>query len=97
MGLNKYTLLMPYIKIPLQYKDLAKDIKTCGQHENYGSDKFCPLCGGEIFVQKISEKAIINIDDLIHEVDVFFDHIIDDNIHVFQHVLINNRKKFKNI
>lgn len=53
MGLDRTTHLEPFIKIPVQYEEYEREIKTCGEHENHKGDKFCPICGKEIKNKKV--------------------------------------------
>ena len=78
MGLSRVIHLEPFIKIPIQYGEYERVIKTCGEHESYRADKFCPICGKEIKPQKITAKAMLWNDDLIGN-DHFY-HCIEDEI-----------------
>jgi uncharacterized Zn finger protein (UPF0148 family) len=48
MSLDRNIHLEPFIKIPVQYDNYEREIKTCGTHENHKGDKFCPICGKEM-------------------------------------------------
>lgn len=65
MSVDRKIHLKPFIKMPVQYKAYEKEINTCGEHENYSNDKFCPLCGKEIKFQRVPINVEIDSYELI--------------------------------
>lgn len=82
MGLSRNIHIGPFIKIPLQYEEFEKDIKTCGKHENHKGDKFCPICGKEITIQKVSDTSMMWPDDLIGN-ENFYHYVENDEMFLF--------------
>jgi len=65
MGLDKKIHLEAFVKFPVQYENYKKEIKTCGEHENYSSDAFCNKCGKKITTKKIPAKSMLWNEELI--------------------------------
>ncbi len=78
MGLDKTIHLEPFIKIPVQYEEYEREIKTCGEHENHKGDKFCPICGKEIKTQKVPTKSMLWDEDLIGSENLY--HYVENEI-----------------
>ena len=82
MGLDTKIHLEPFIKIPTQYREYEREIKTCGKHENHKGDKFCPTCGNEIKVQKVPAKSMLWSEELIGS-ENFYHYVEDKTMYLF--------------
>jgi hypothetical protein len=82
MGLNGTIYLEPFIKIPVQYEEYEKEIKTCGEHENHKGYKFCPTCGKEIITKKIPAKLVLCSEELIGN-DNLYPYIENGTMYLF--------------
>ena len=82
MSLDRNIHLEPFIKIPVQYENYEREIKTCGKHENHKGDKFCPTCGKEITTQKLLDKSMLWCEELIGN-ENFYHYIENDEIYLF--------------
>ena len=76
MGLDRTIHLEPFIKIPVQYEEYEREIKTCGEHENHKGDKFCPICGKEIKNKKVPAKSMLWNEELIGSQNLY--HYVED-------------------
>ena len=65
MGLDRTIHIEAFIKIPVQYEEYQRTVKTCGEHENHKGDSFCPICGKEIKEVKQPAKSMMWCDELI--------------------------------
>lgn len=86
MGLSRTIHLEPFIKIPVQYEEYQREIKTCGEHENHKGDKFCPICGKEIKTEKVPAKSMIWIDGLIGNENLYH-YIEDETMYLFSNTI----------
>ena len=82
MGLDRTIHLEPFIKIPVQYEEYERGIKTCGEHENHKGDKFCPICGKEIKTQKVPAKSILWNEELIGS-ESLYHYVEDETMYLF--------------
>jgi len=82
MSLDRIIHLEPFIKIPVQYENYKREIKTCGKHENHKGDKFCPICGKEITTQKVPDKSMLWCEELIGN-ENFYHYIENDEMYLF--------------
>lgn len=82
MSLDRNIHLEPFIKIPVQYENYEREIKTCGEHENHKGDKFCPICGKEITTQKVPAKSMLWCEELIGN-ENFCHYIENDEMYLF--------------
>lgn len=85
MGLNGTIYLEPFIKIPVQYEEYEKEIKTCGEHENHKGYKFCPICGKEIITQKVPAKLVLWSEELIGN-DNLYHYIENGTMYLFSNL-----------
>ncbi len=82
MGLDKTIHLEPFIKIPVQYEEYLREIKTCGEHENYNGNKYCPICGKEIKTQKVPDKEMLWSEELIGSENLHH-YVEDETMYLF--------------
>ena len=85
MGIDRTIHLEAFIKIPIQYTDYIKTIRTCGKHVNYKNDIFCPLCGDEIKEENKSSKAAIWCDELIGN-NNFWNYVENETMYLFSNL-----------
>ncbi len=85
MGLNGTIYLEPFIKIPVQYEEYEKEIKTCGEHENHKGYKFCPICGKGIITQKVPAKLVLWSEELIGS-DNLYHYIENGTMYLFSNL-----------
>lgn len=90
MGYSSIVVLAPYIKIPIQHKTVENEIYTCGEHINLYGEKYCPRCGKENFTEKVYTNRRIWINELIEEVDLFYEYVYEDFMYIFS----NKRLKY---
>jgi len=79
MGADRTIHLRPFIKIPFQYEEGERQIKTCGKHENFKGDDFCPKCGEKIITQKVPYKQFLSCIDLIGNENFYYYTDDDDD------------------
>lgn len=65
MGLDRTIHLEPFIKIPLQYEHYKRQGRSCGEHEDFAQNKYCPKCGKKITLMDIPDMGVIPVDELI--------------------------------
>lgn len=82
MGLDRIIHLGSFIKIPVQYEEYEGEIKTCGKHENHKGDKFCPICGKEIKIQKVLEKSMLWNEGLIGNANLYH-YVENETMYLF--------------
>lgn len=82
MGLDRTIHLEPFIKIPVQYEEYEREIKTCGEHENNNGDKFCPICGKEIKNKKVHAKSILWNEELIGSENLYH-YVENETMYLF--------------
>ena len=82
MSLDRHIHLEPFIKIPVQYENHEREIKTCGEHENHKRDKFCPICGKEIITQKVPAQSMLWCEELIGN-ENFYHYIENEEMYLF--------------
>ena len=82
MGLDRTIHLEPFIKIPVQYEEYEKEIRTCGEHENYKGDEFCPKCGKRITTQKVTDKSMLWNEELIGSENLYH-YVEDETMYLF--------------
>jgi uncharacterized Zn finger protein (UPF0148 family) len=82
MGLDRTIHLEPFIKIPVQYEEYEREIKTCGEHENHKGDKFCPICGKEIKNKKVPAKSMLWSEELIGSENLYH-YVEDETMYLF--------------
>lgn len=65
MGLSRSIHLGPFVKIPVQYKEIDNVSYGCGEHTFHRDYKFCPTCGKEGINIRSKDKQMVWPEDLI--------------------------------
>ncbi len=85
MELDRNIHIEAFIKIPIQYEEYQRTIKTCGQHENHKGDAFCPICGGKIKEVKRPDKSMMWCEELIGN-ENFYHYTEGETMYLFSNM-----------
>ncbi len=89
--------LEPFIRIPIQYVTYQRKIRTCGEHETFKNDFFCPKCGKKIEVQEIPDKQPLWCEELIGN-ENFYQYFEGETMYLFSNIhdvrVDNDENKF---
>lgn len=89
--------LEPFIRIPIQYATYQRKIRTCGEHENFKGDSYCPKCGKEIKIQIVPDKQQLWCEELIGN-ENFYQYFEDETMYLFSNIhdvqIDNDENKF---
>jgi len=82
MGMDLYTYVGAFFKIPTQYEEYNKVKRKCGEHKVLESDIYCSTCGSEIEEVISTHKRVLDCEDLIGN-ESFFSPYIEGEITYF--------------
>jgi len=88
MGLSRSIHLGPFVRIPVQYKEVDTSRYGCGKHTFNREWKFCPTCGKEGVEIQSKSRQMIWPSDLIGS-ERMYNHLEGETMYLLSNVVLS--------